>query len=408
MLPIGGVPAVKHIFEAFREAGIENIVVVTGYNRELIAPVLEEENITEAFNENFSAGMFESIKTGIRAGIEVNRSKLRPAAPLSAFILAPADTPLVPAGLIDRIIQEHMENPKAFIVPCFRGKKGHPLLIPAMYSDEIMLYEGDRGLKGVTSLHDDNMIRLESRCEAVVLDMDTPEGYEEILQYYEKNRAHPQEWESAEELMEALAGRRLFLVRHGEIQQHKEKIFLGQYDVPLSEKGREQAAAAGYELAAYNNRSERIYSSDLMRAVESSHIIAKTLYSGGQRAEKPEIIKEAGLREMSLGSWDGRFISEIKALYPDMYEKRGKDILSFKFDNDSENFYDLRYRAVKSIKKILSEDCSEDIVIVAHSGIIKVLQSAIWGTDLREELKKPIANGGVSLIQPSVKSGPAT
>ncbi len=401
LLPIGGIPAVKHITGAFREAGIENIIVVTGYKRELISPVLKEEKVAEAFNKDFSEGMFGSIKTGISAGIEACKINTGSTAPLSAFLMAPVDSPLVPAEIILRLTEEHMKNPEAFIVPCYHGKKGHPLLIPALYTDEILSYQGDRGLKGITSRYDEKMIRLETNCEAVVLDMDTPEGYEEMLRKFSGSGR------TESDLLRDLSGRRLFLVRHGEIRQHKEKIFLGQYDTPLSEKGRCQAAAAGSQLAGYDLKTEKIYTSDLIRAEETADIIAETLHqyklqgaSGAYEGKRPEIIKDPGLREMSLGGWDGRFISEIRALYPDLYEKRGKDILSFKFDNDSENFYDLRYRVAKSVKKILSEDCKGDIVIVAHSGVIKVLQSAIWGTDILDELKKPVGNGQVKLLQP--------
>lgn len=274
-------------------------------------------------------------------------------------------------------------------------------MIPALYTDEILSYEGERGLKGITSRYDEKMIRLETNYEAVVLDMDTPEGYEEMLGKFSESRRIESDF------LRDLSGRRLFLVRHGEIRQHKEKIFLGQYDAPLSGKGRDQAVAAGSELTGYGLKTEKIYTSDLIRATETADIIAETLHgyksreaSGAGEGKRAEIIKEPGLREMSLGGWDGRYISEIRALYPDMYEKRGKDILTFKFDNDSENFYDLRYRVVKSIKKILSEDCNDDIVIVAHSGVIKVLQSAIWGTDILDELKTPVGNGQVKLLEP--------
>ena len=44
--------------------------------------------------------------------------------------------------------------------------------------------------------------------------------------------------------------KRIILVRHGETEQHEEPMFIGQYDVPLSDEGRKQAQALGEELAA--------------------------------------------------------------------------------------------------------------------------------------------------------------
>lgn len=49
--------------------------------------------------------------------------------------------------------------------------------------------------------------------------------------------------------MELLTARkRIFLVRHGETRQHAEPVFIGQYDVPLSEKGRIQGVALADEI----------------------------------------------------------------------------------------------------------------------------------------------------------------
>ena len=109
-----------------------------------------------------------------------------------------------------------------------------------------------------------------------------------------------------------------------------------------------------------------IYTSDLSRAEESAEIIA------GELAEKGmdmRVSAEKGLREMALGKWDGMFISSVKEQYPKEYEMRGKDILSFKTGNDSENFYDLQYRTVDALTDILKKDSSGDIIIVAHGSL---------------------------------------
>lgn len=77
-----------------------------------------------------------------------------------------------------------------------------------------------------------------------------------------------------------LQGKRIFFVRHGEIEQHKEKIFLGQNDVALSEKGKEQALAAAKELEQYGISVSRIYTSDLSRTLaETAEIIKNQLTS---------------------------------------------------------------------------------------------------------------------------------
>lgn len=387
LLKIGEHPAIVKIARAFKVAGVERVIVVSGFKRELLSPILADNKIEEAYNKDFDKGMFGSVLTGIRAGLCGESANCqRP----WAFLLIPVDSPLVPPQIIKDIIEEHKKDPGRFIVPCYMGKKGHPLLIPGKYTDEILNYSEDRGLKGVTSRYENEMIRIETGCEAVVMDMDTPENYAEIVKYHEKYGDSCYQVNSGIE-KNLLKNRRIIFVRHGEIRQHKEKIFLGQSDIPLSEKGRKQAERAGDILAYRGIKVDKIYASDLSRAYETACIIAPKVNCTG-------ISKEEGLREMALGSWDGRFIREIKEEYPEMYERRGKNILKFKVDNDSENFYDLRYRVLKTLKRILENDQSRDILIVAHSGVIKSALGLVHEKSIEEQLKEPIANGEVRMV----------
>ena len=103
---------------------------------------------------------------------------------------------------------------------------------------------------------------------------------------------------------------------------------------------------------------------------------------------------------MSLGAWDGRFISDIKTSYPEEYEKRGNNLLTYKFDTASENFYDLQYRVLDCVSGILRHDGRKDIIIVSHSGVIRVLYGNLKGHDIKwaiDELRPE--NGSVTVIE---------
>ena len=413
LMPIGNMAAVEKVFDTLKKAEIQNLIAVTGYKRELMMPVLEKAQVREAYNPDFDLGMFTSIQAGIRLALSESRGRVE------GFFLMLADSPLIPPEVLREILEKHREEPDAFIVPCYRGKKGHPLFIPGIYAKEILTYEGDNGLKGITNKYEDRFIRLEVGDESVVLDMDTKEGYREILDFYQrqvtgtdKSSGRSMQWR------ELLQGRRLFLVRHGQTRQHKEKIFLGQTDISLSEEGINQARQAGEKLKKYDVLTDRIYTSDLSRAYETAEVIGKILddfhkaTANGFHESQIYYVKDKGLREMSLGEWDGRFISEIKAEYPDEYRKRGENLLAYKYGNESENFFDLQYRVMKSFGGILRLENHEskllkekeggrylkDIVIVAHSGVMKVLLSNLYDTNLSEELKRSIPNGEIMMI----------
>ena len=184
--------------------------------------------------------------------------------------------------------------------------------------------------------------------------MDTPEAYERLISI-DKNFSNAGVFKAAE-------GRRFILIRHGRTVRHREKIFMGQYDPPLDEAGISQAIGASEEVKKYAPETDRLYTSDLKRAFHTAELIA-------QRLGITEIYSRPGLREISLGAWDGRYISDIKNTYPDEYEKRGRNLLIYKPDDEAENFYDLQYRVLDCVSDILRRDENRDIIIVTHSGL---------------------------------------
>ena len=364
-LQIGGKTVIARLIASFYDAGIKDIVVVSGHNREVLKSLIKGFDVTESYNENFPEGMFTSIQAGVR---KTDRT-------LRGFFLIPVDCPLLEKETVYDLVRE-IKDDSSFIVPCCRGKKGHPLYIPMKYRDEILSHDGTNGLKGITDKYDDLMIRVETGRESTVLDMDTPAAYEELKEFYERGM-------KSEALSDLAKGRTFYLVRHGQPQQHKDKIFLGQTDVPLSETGRKQAEEAKAKLPG---NIHRIYSSDLKRARETAQIICS------------EVTEVKGFREMNLGSWDGRYIEDIRGEFPELYEKRGKNLFSFKTGNKAENFYDLQYRVVKALTDILKKDDSREIFIVAHSGVIRCIENNLKSGSVEDAWQKP-ETGGVRVVR---------
>lgn len=418
LMKIGGQTVAERIVSAVREAvgNDADFVVVTGHNRAAMQQELSRLDVREVFNENYEQGMFTSIQAGIRAVAGSG---------VDGLFLLPVDSPLISAGVIRKLMERAGEEDSPsgselsgklagggsalddgrdgldggsalngggdgnceakFLVPVFEGKKGHPLYISAEAFEEILQHDGTHGLKGVTDRYPDRMVRVPVSEEGCVMDMDTQEDYAELVAFAKAGCQRA----SVEELAR---GHRIVLVRHGETEQHAEPIFIGQVDVPLNDLGREQVAATSSAIAALGVSVSKIYSSDLSRAVESAGIVA------GALSGDIGIVEVPGFREIALGEWDGRPVREIREAHPDEYEQRGRDIFVFKTGNKSENFYDMQYRAVKALREILEMDKSCDIVIVAHSGVIRALENNLRGLRVDDDWK-PVPKGGFVVVE---------
>lgn len=167
----------------------------------------------------------------------------------------------------------------------------------------------------------------------------------------------------------------IYLIRHGEIESAGEKRYIGIKDVALSMNGIIQAG----KLKDFLNDIDinRIYCSDLRRSIETSRIIAGN--------KNINIIKIKELREINMGSWEGKTFKEIKARFPVEFEKRINEIGTFKADG-GESFLQCQKRVVKIFKRI-SHEAVDNIAIVAHAGVNRMIISYILHIPINDIFK---------------------
>ena len=155
---------------------------------------------------------------------------------------------------------------------------------------------------------------------------------------------------------------RVWIMRHGESESNRFGVWTGQLDIALTEKGREQAVAAGRNLAGVS--FDRIYSSDLSRA----RVTAETVIPGC-RYECSEL-----LREMDVGTLAGRSFSQLTAEERESLTSDGFGA----FGGESMDGFAIRVR--EFMKKLESED-GENIAVFTHAGWMRRFFSLALGIE---------------------------
>jgi len=147
----------------------------------------------------------------------------------------------------------------------------------------------------------------------------------------------------------------LILIRHGETAWNAEHRIQGHLDSPLNDEGLAQALLLGERLG--REPFDHFYSSDLGRALQTAQPIADLL--------KLEPRLEPGLRERSLGVFDGLSFAEAEARYPDMWKR-----LSTRDPNavpeGGETADAVFTRVSNAIDRILTDHPGERIAVVTH------------------------------------------
>ncbi len=160
----------------------------------------------------------------------------------------------------------------------------------------------------------------------------------------------------------------LWLVRHGETTANATRRISGWTDVPLNERGEEQARAVGALLE--RERFDSVWSSDLTRATTTARIA-----SG-----EPKIDRR--LREMHFGDLENRLFEEIDP----HYKKTLLEFIDFAAPG-GENIEEFRTRLLGFISTLLAGRH----LIFTHGGVIRILTQNM-GQD------RFVGNGGVIAV----------
>ena len=152
---------------------------------------------------------------------------------------------------------------------------------------------------------------------------------------------------------------KLVLIRHGESQWNKENRFTGWKDVDLSEKGVEEAHAAGKLLKAEGFEFDEAYTSVLKRAIRTLWITLDEL----DRMWLP-VTKSWLLNERHYGALQGLNKAETAAQYGDeqvLIWRRSYDVPPPEMDETDERYLgnDPRYAGITDFPKT---ECLKDTV----------------------------------------------
>jgi 2,3-bisphosphoglycerate-dependent phosphoglycerate mutase len=93
--------------------------------------------------------------------------------------------------------------------------------------------------------------------------------------------------------------RTLVLVRHGQSEWNLKNLFTGWRDVGLTDKGREEARAAGEKLKARGLKFDIAFTSALSRAQKTCDIILDVLGQGGLRTIRDQALNERDYGDLS-------------------------------------------------------------------------------------------------------------
>lgn len=180
---------------------------------------------------------------------------------------------------------------------------------------------------------------------------------------------------------------RILAIRHGETAWNRDTRIQGHIDIPLNARGQWQARRAAEALR--NEAITAVYSSDLARAHATALAIAG--------AHALPVQTHAGLRERHFGRFEGQTWADIETGWPDealAWRKRVPDFAP----EGGESLLQLRERIATTVHTLAARHPGEQVVMVAHGGVLDVLYRLATGQDIQAPRTWTLDNAAINRL----------
>jgi len=172
----------------------------------------------------------------------------------------------------------------------------------------------------------------------------------------------------------------LMTVRHGDTDFNHQKRYAGLMDVPLNEKGMQDAESAARSLDA---SADVVISSALRRAVETARALV---------GDTGEVIECDLCNERNFGKMQGLTSDEAEGLKPAVhYIRAGGDFHSLN-PPQGETFPALRRRVKVFAEYLMGEFAGSSILVVSHEVFLLQFHGLLRGESWQEAMRHRLPN----------------
>jgi CTP:molybdopterin cytidylyltransferase MocA/HD superfamily phosphohydrolase YqeK len=170
LLPLGGRTVLDRVISIYRNAGVTDLRVVTGFRSEAIRSALSSLPVSVVHNPAHDAGMFSSVQAGINTLPTDTAS----------FFVHPVDIPLVRPHTLVMLMEAFDAHSSPVAYPVFDNTRGHPPLIGAALKDTLLSHGDSGGLSALLHRFDATALDVQVADEGVLLDIDTPDDFRRL------------------------------------------------------------------------------------------------------------------------------------------------------------------------------------------------------------------------------------
>ena len=165
-----GRPFVSRIVQTLHEAGIVDLVVVTGRDHDALVEVLRRTPSMPSIarNPDPSRGQLSSLLIGMDAVVRADTE---------AILVTLVDVPMVAVATVTRVVTAWERSRAPIVRPAIGDRHGHPVIFDRALFDALRGAPPDVGAKSVVRAHEHDLLNVPVDDDGCLVDVDTPQEY---------------------------------------------------------------------------------------------------------------------------------------------------------------------------------------------------------------------------------------
>jgi molybdenum cofactor cytidylyltransferase len=172
LLAVGGEPAIRRSVRTVLASGVQETVVVTGWQGREVAAAVLDLPVTLQPNLRYEDGQMRSVAAGVAALAQAT----------DAILVCLGDMVLLQAQDLRELMEVFAAHPEtSIVIPRHAGARGNPIVFAASYAPEVAAGRRLIGCRKLAREYPQETWYHDAAHDRFTTDMDTPEDYRQVL-----------------------------------------------------------------------------------------------------------------------------------------------------------------------------------------------------------------------------------
>lgn len=167
-LPWGRKSMLARCFETLLRSEVQELVVVLSPRNKEVRNQFRRQKVKTVINPLSKTGMSSSIRRGLQ--------RIDPRC--RGILIALGDQPFLKTQTINALIRAFDQGKGRIIIPCFRGRRGNPVIFARKFKKELLKLKGDVGGRSIIESHPEDVWSVAVKSIGILKDIDTWSAYQ--------------------------------------------------------------------------------------------------------------------------------------------------------------------------------------------------------------------------------------